>query len=166
MKGLTVLWDENERNAVQSAIENLFRLKGYRMIDKTLTETAAVFVENLSQTGLPPNAVLSGIHKLKFERIGKIDIADIVEASEEHLESTEPVRVECIYCGGRGIVSLKDENKLEYALACICLNGDSYASKGHVRWNGEREQQIPMRLVTAHWWEDYHGLFKKVSNEI
>lgn len=142
MNGLTVSWAESDSEIIAIEIEKLFRLKGYRMSDKGMQEMAALFARELSLTGKPIKAVLMGIHKLKFEKLNRIDIADIIEASSEAIEPEEIVREKCDECNGLGVILLKDENQYEFSLACVCRNGDQAAGRGYARWNGKETQMI------------------------
>lgn len=141
MNALQVLWDANEIIAVETALKNLFKVQGYKGSEANLAELVGTFANELSQRRNPAKAILAGLHELKFEDISKINLFLIENAAKRHIEASRENRIECDYCSGSGMVTMRNPDKYQFAFACTCMNGDRFANQGNRRWNGERFQE-------------------------
>lgn len=140
MNSLKVLWTPSDVLSVEVALKNLFRVQGYKGSDTNLAELVGLLVGELSLRRSPPKAIIAGLNDLKFEDVSKINLFLIENAAKKYIEVEKERSVECDFCFGSGIISMRNEAKYEFALACTCEKGDSFASRGNARWKGEAVQ--------------------------
>lgn len=141
MSVLTISWDADEILAVETALKTLFKVQGYKGSDEHLTENVGLLANELSKRRSPVKAILAGLHELKFEDVSKINLFLIENAAKRHIEQSQEHRIDCDYCSGSGVVTMRNKDKYQFSLACVCINGDTFAVQGNRRWNGERFQE-------------------------
>lgn len=141
MNELTRLWEVSEQQDVAEALKKLFVLQGIPKADKTIDEMAVVFCSELMSKGFHPKHILAALKELGDVDLRTIKLAHIVEAAKKYVEPVDRERTNCDWCDGRGIVMMRNPDKYQFALACKCPNGDSFAGQGNKRWNGEKFQQ-------------------------
>lgn len=140
MQNLSVSWQEHEKLQVGEALKKLFTLQ-----DRPMTkEKEAILTDELSLSGLPVGAVISGINSLKSEDVSTIKLSTLLSASRKFVEQREEPDSECGMCL-KGIVVMKDEAGYEFALSCQCQMGLGH--KGYVQWNGENIQHSRGRYL-------------------
>lgn len=143
MNELTLSLSDEEAGLIGNELTRLFLFQD-RPFGK---EKQAAFIDEIRGWGYPAGAIVSGIRKLMSEDLKSLKLATIKDAASDFVH-TEVTRVPCKYCDTRGIVSMTDENKYEFALACICANGDRSRKSGLATWNGEKFQLRGGRTLT------------------
>jgi len=141
MNNLTVPWGEEDRINVRNMIAKLFLFQGMRMSKEQAAETQEAYVEELSAMALPTGPVLAGINDLLKEDLRSVKLHHIIEAAKSHFTHEEETHSQCERCDGRGIVMMRNKDWYQFALACVCVNGDAFASRGNARWNGQQFQE-------------------------
>lgn len=110
-------------------------------------EKQSAFIDEIRGWGFPAGAIISGIRKLMSEDLKSLKIATIKDAASDFVHIDAGSKTQCKYCDMRGVVLMKDENNYEFALACICGNGerrrDDYST-----WNGQKLQLFGGRTLT------------------
>lgn len=108
-------------------------------------EKVAEMVEELSTRNIPAGALIAGIRRLKDEDLKLIKLATIIGAARDFIVADDQ-KVRCDICGSSGMVSMRDQNGYEGALACLCSNGDrAHRARGLAKWNGEEYQVVRNR---------------------
>lgn len=116
--------------------------------DKPFTEAKRVmFVHELSSGCGPFSAVIQGIKSLHHEELRSIKLVTLIDAIMKFVD-LDHNRVDCGHCSKEGAVILMDAQGAQFALACMCSNGDIVqASQRLVRWNGRDIQESNARLL-------------------
>lgn len=145
MNELLKRFTDEEMGLVGNALERLYTFQ-----DRPLSEhKRGLMVEELSLSGLPAPAILAGIRKLETEDLRTIKLAVILATAQEFLSGRpgEIERVECDYCTG-GAILMKDVNGYEFALGCVCTNGDEFRRVHRVPvWTREEVQHVNGRTL-------------------
>lgn len=137
MNELTTPLDDNDKIRIGNELEKLFVLQD-RPMSK---EKKVILLDELGQTGYPAQAILAGIKSLQAEDLKSIKFANLLDAIKDKMTYEEEVKTQCEKCDGRGIVTMRNKDKYQFALACVCVNGNAFAGRGNARWNGERYQE-------------------------
>lgn len=137
MNELTTPIDDNDKIRIGNELDKLFILQD-RPMSK---EKKIILIDEICQTGFPVPAILAGLKSLQAEDLQRIKFVNIVEAIKEKMTYEEEQRTQCEKCDGRGIVTMRNKDKYQFALACVCVNGNAFASRGNARWNGEQFQE-------------------------
>jgi len=140
MNELTRLWAISEQQEVNDALRKLFILQGIPKADKTIDEMSVVFSLELMSKGFHSKHVLSALRELGDADLRTIKLSHIVEAAKKYVEPTILNRVDCDWCNGSGVITMKNMDKYQFALACKCINGDSFSAQGYKRWDGKAAQ--------------------------
>lgn len=143
MSALIVPLTDEERGIIANELDKLYAFQG-RPLPK---ESKAFLVQEISVQGLPYKAIVEGIRSLFVEDLKSVKLAFILKAAREHIQiaEAEAERGYCKHCSGVGSVTLCDDQKISYALACICAASEKM--KGSVRWNGQWVQIINGRTL-------------------
>jgi hypothetical protein len=138
---LIVPWDENDRTDVDNAIERLFMAQDTRGSRDERTHKRAFLTNELEKLGIPAHAVIAGLVDLLTEDLRAVKLAHIVDKAKDHIEKKEIQRGMCDFCFGSGLIFMLDEKKYEFALRCVCVNGDHSGKKHLAIWNRQETQQ-------------------------
>ncbi len=124
-------FDSTQRLHIEGELTKLFALQ-----DRPLTaEKKGFLIEQLEELKVPFGAIMAGIKELEAEDLKSIKLHTIKKAAEKFVTYEEEALVDCKHCSGVGAVTLCDDQKRGYALACICQAGNKHQRL--VRWNGE-----------------------------
>jgi hypothetical protein len=137
MNELTVPLDDNDRIEIGNELEKLFILQD-RPINK---DKKAILVEELCLTGYPKSAILAGMKSLQAEDLKSVKFVHIVDAIKDKMTYEEEQATRCDYCDSRGMVMMRNKDRYQFALACVCVNGNRFRSQGNARWNGQQFQE-------------------------
>jgi hypothetical protein len=134
----TKSWNEGDVAAVEAEMEKLFALQD-RPLPK---EKKALLVSELGNSGLPAFAIIGGLKKLMVDdEVTKLTFPKILGASKAEVDPAGIYEIiPCDDCDKRGLVTMLDAEKYQYALACRCPNGQQWVDRGHQRWWGEKSQ--------------------------
>ena len=136
MLDLSIVFNDQEKMIIAEEIGKLFDLH-----DRPLKEEKRLFfLEEIVRCGYPLPSILAGLRKLMVEDITRISLNAILVAIEQSTEKTVFVKENCDDCLSLGLILLRDDRQYEFALSCICKNGDQFYGNGYVRWNGENIQ--------------------------
>lgn len=137
MNELTVPLDDNDKIRIGNELERLFVLQD-RPIAK---EKKLILVDEICKTGYPIDAIMAGIKSLESEDMKNVKFAHLVDAIKDKMTYEEERAARCDYCDGRGMVTMRNKDKYQFALACVCVNGNRFHSQGNARWNGQQFQE-------------------------
>ena len=101
----------------------------------------AILVEELCLTGYPKAAILAGMKSLQSEDLKSVKFAHLVDAIKSKMTYEEEVSTRCDHCDGRGAIFMRNKDKYQFALACVCVNGNRLQHQGNARWNGMQFQE-------------------------
>lgn len=142
MNELTIYLSEDEIGMIGNELNKLFLFQD-RPFSK---EKQSAFLEEIRGWGIPFNAIVSGIRKLKAEDLKSLKLAAIRDAASQfffHGEENEKCS-ECL----SGIILMRDEKNYQFSLACRCQRGNTKKMNlGLVGWNGEETQFSKNRLL-------------------
>lgn len=144
MNELTLSLSDEETGLIGNELNRLFLFQD-RPFGK---EKQAAIIDEIRGWGYPAGAIISGIRKLMSEDLKSLKLATIKDAVGDFVYTEVRVRTPCKYCDTRGVVLMKDENKYEFSLACICANGDRSRKGGLANWNGQKFQLRGGRTLT------------------
>lgn len=141
---------------LESELEKLFALQD-RNLNK---EKKSIWVRELQATNIPLKAILSGIRALTTEDVQSLKFATVCAAARKYIEHTPETGRRCEHCS-HGIVSMRDAEGRNFALACVCDQGaGKAATQGLVRWNGEAEMHSKGRILSVPFRDVKSTLFK------
>lgn len=137
------LLTEQEKMALSADLDKLFALQ-----DRPLSQDKRSFIiDEMEKIDIPVAAWMAGIRSLITEDLKSIKIGTLIGAAKRCMEPQDVKNAECVWCDGVGVMSMKDEVKRSYALACRCVNGERFPKS--VRWNGEEKQFSNGRMLTT-----------------
>lgn len=142
MQTLTIPLSDIEKMKVGDEITRLFALQDMPMGK----EKKAIFVEEMSSSGLPCEALISGIRSLVTEDLKTIKLNTLLGAAKKFIEQPE-VQNTCEKCMD-GIIVMRDDQKRAFSLGCVCERGAQRSEAlGVSRWNGENSMFTRNRLL-------------------
>lgn len=134
-------WESEHEIQIGAQLETLFALQ-----DKALTkEKKSIWLEELRNCGLPPQAILKGIEQLKADELGSLKYGTVIMAARKFTEVEESQS--CKNCNN-GFVTMKDHEGRIFSLSCSCFAGSQ--KKGYVKWNGEESQSSKGRILVKY----------------
>lgn len=137
MRELMVPIDDNDKIRIGNELEKLFVLQ-----DRPLSKDKKVLlIDEICQTGFPVAAIIAGLKSLQAENLKAVKFANIVDAIRDKMTYEEEQSTRCDFCDSRGLITMRNKDRYQFALACTCVNGNRFASQGNARWNGERYQE-------------------------
>lgn len=149
MHGLMTQLTDDEKAMVGNELDKLYSFQD-RQLPK---EKKAFIVQEIAVQGFPFKAIIAGIRSLFSEDLKSVKLATLSKAIRENINAPEEEEKskDCVHCSGVGSVTLCDEEKRGYALACTCTAGRKHQRL--VRWNGEfvqlsngRTLEVPARF--------------------
>jgi hypothetical protein len=141
---LTVLLTEAEKTVIENELRRVFALQDIPLGN----DKRGYFLEELERSGLPAGALIQGLRDLAKSDVSSIKIGTIIDASRKHLERAEFLSEGCRLCL-RGEVFMRDEQRREYSLACVCERGAHAAQiHGLARWDGNDVMTRRGRMLT------------------
>ena len=135
-----------ENLAIAGELERLYVLQ-----DKLLTKEKLAFViEEIEKSNVPFPALIAGIRKLMSDDVKTLKFFTIIEAAKKFIEPVSYEKKDCRHCFSSGAVSMFDDDKYGFFLACICDNGLRFigGKNALVKWNGEDKQYSKGRWLT------------------
>jgi hypothetical protein len=141
---LILQYSLTETESVRAALERLFILQdkaaGARKVD--------LFIEEILSRSFPYGAILQGIKDLQQDNLQHIKLGTIIESIQSKIHTEAPVDAPaCDFCGGLGMISLRNDKGYTAAFACLCARGDHFQrTMSLARWNGGLIQKNGERI--------------------
>ncbi len=143
MQEMVHILDDVEKMKIGDELTRLFALQDMAFGK----EKKAIFVAELSATGLPTEAIVRGIRSMVSEDLKSIKLNRLIEASRPFVYQDTPT-TKCAECLS-GFVVMHDEQGYFFSFACRCPAGQiKRRSSGLVGWVGEESQFSNGRLLT------------------
>lgn len=134
MSALTVRLAPLQEIEIARELERLFNLQ-----DRPLSQDKKdMIVAELSNTGYPFRAIITGIRDLVDKDLKQIKFGAIKEAARAHFQFQD-AHGECRICGRGGFVTMISKDQYAVAYPCTCQRGKETAEAQRlVPWNGRR----------------------------
>lgn len=143
MNALANRLNVDEERMVGQELERLFNLQDCPL----KADKKAAFVYELSMSGYPCKAIISGIQDLAEKDLSKIKLFTITEAIRSKITYRDDFQ-DCRYCGLSGFVSMADDKGYIFAIPCTCPRGEMYSKKQKLnQWNGSAVQESHGRVL-------------------
>ncbi len=135
MNSLKIPLRPDQLEMIGKELERLFIVQ-----DRPLGDNKkSMFLSELSDTGFPFGAIVSGIRALADKDLKTLKLFVIKESIVRFI-SFDREKTNCPHCRGTGIISMVREDGYSFSFACRCAAGQ-IVDKEFVKWNGEVLQE-------------------------